>query len=192
MNIERFNRSIKTLLKPNLRVDETLDMFLRLDMKFLRKDLSVAMKIRGDVKLSRWQVEFPKLHPTERDMENYEISEVNGTVYKLKVTKKNNERNTEETVHYTLKKNYFKCNRALCEIRCQECPNQNCVHDLTCTCSFYGLRHQHIIATLAAVETPNPEHNYIEADMQLGLEEGVLEAELIPPIIDDEVGISLF
>ncbi|TRY67649.1 hypothetical protein TCAL_15803 [Tigriopus californicus] len=60
---------------------------------------------------------------------------------------------------YTLQKNRFPCNSALCLVQCERCPKGiACAHEYTCTCQQYAYRnsckHSHILM-LSERLTPN-------------------------------------
>lgn len=191
----RYHGVVKKLLKPNLRVDETLNCFLKLDLRSLRKEISVRQKIRGDFKKSRWQSEYASLHPSEEDLQQYELVDqgTNGR-FKLKATKRKESGDGFEILHYSLEKNQFKCNRSLCEVRCQKCPAANCVHLLTCTCTYYGMRgyckHSHVINMLSATPGPDNEHSYLQANYSMGLEENILPLESRTTMLEVKCVIS--
>lgn len=119
----------------------------KLDRDYERRDLMTQEEIR-EISLSKIMSDLNKSHPTNDELDNYSVERRDTTWANIIV-----QRPGTEPSSYTMKKNRFSCNSALCLVRCELCPNKSpCAHEYTCTCPNYSYRnickHIHLLALL--------------------------------------------
>ncbi|TRY68971.1 hypothetical protein TCAL_17431 [Tigriopus californicus] len=124
---------------------------------FVWKDIMSKEGIRG-IGLSKLMMDFNKCHPTKAELGNYSVERIDRNSFQIVFQRPL----SKERDCYSMKRNRFPCNSALCLVRCESCPkDRTCAHEYTCTCTWYAYsnicKHIHILAllTLKPVQCEN-------------------------------------
>lgn len=145
---ERYNRTLKDgPLSKSDRVDQLCDGLTKVDDIYVGKSLALQHKILGAKKPSRAQKLYNSLHPDNSQLYGIEQPQED----RFHVVKFDVENPEVVLKTYILTPNEYKCNKNLCEVRCEQCPaNSLCSHDMICTCPDFAKRnvckHSHVLA----------------------------------------------
>lgn len=130
LHIERYHRTIKMVLKPNINLPCFCIGLIKINRFFKRKTILASEDIRG-IGLSKSQKDYNGCHPN--DSELYSVTKTSDG-YLIAKAQPNGGIST-----YQLLKNEFRCNKAICKVYCNQCPsNETCVHDFSCNCRKYA------------------------------------------------------
>ena len=125
-----------------MRIDVLLFSLIRVDKKFLRKEICLSLEIRGAFKPSVAQLDFSTQHPsTLTQYTGTESGSGDGFIIQ----------NFSSNSRYTISLNKFVvCNKELCKVKCDKCDTNFCVHSFMCTCRRYAYRcackHLHVFS----------------------------------------------
>lgn len=150
LHIERYHRTIKMVLKPNINLPCFCIGLIKINRFFKRKTILASEDIRG-IGLSKSQKDYNGCHPN--DSELYSVTKTSDG-YLIAKAQPNGGIST-----YQLLKNEFRCNKAICKVYCNQCPsNETCVHDFSCNCRKYAYgnfcKHSHLLALLEIERDP--------------------------------------
>eukprot|EP00094_Tigriopus_californicus_P012488 TCALIF_12073-PA protein Name:"Protein of unknown function" AED:0.26 eAED:0.38 QI:20/0.2/0.5/0.83/1/0.66/6/0/505 len=157
LHIERYHRTIKGVFKPNMNIARFCIGLKQINKGFVWKDIMSKEGIRG-IGLSKLMMDFNKCHPTKAELGNYSVERIDRNSFQIVFQRPL----SKERDCYSMKRNRFPCNSALCLVRCESCPkDRTCAHEYTCTCTWYAYsnicKHIHILAllTLKPVQCEN-------------------------------------
>ncbi|XP_059099152.1 uncharacterized protein LOC131893200 [Tigriopus californicus] len=148
LHIERYHRTIKMVLKPNLNLVSFCLGLKKINKFFSRKTILTTEGIRG-IGQSKSQKDYRGCHP--KNIKCYRVEKTDDGFCVTKVL------HNKDSIKYDLLKNTFTCNKSLCMVHCCQCPtNLICVHDYSCSCRQYVYgnfcKHSHVLALMKTAE----------------------------------------
>lgn len=135
LNIERYHRTIKLILKPNFNIACFAIALGKVNKMFCQQELMVREEIRG-IGSSKIHGDFSRCHPKSEEMQSYSVERKSDG---FDIIRKDS--CGQEVKRYFMGLNRFPCTISLCQVRCVACANKNiCAHLYTCECKQYAYR----------------------------------------------------